>query len=327
MTPNTVLNRFELGMTFTEFDLAMSRKHFIGPRVFRPALVGLQAANAGKIPLEELLQTVDDHRAPGGGYNGVSMEFGQWNYSTEERALEARVDKRMKAIYRDILDAEFHTSQKAIDGVLRNYEIDCAAKCFNTSADHWNGAALTTNVSIPWSTVATAKPMTDVRAAKLKIFENSGLEANAVIFNRQVYDNLNECEQILERIKYAGIDDPKDITTSILASIFGVKYVLVAGGAKNTAKQPSAATPSRIWSSAYAMVCCVAETDDIHEPCIGRTLMWSEENAGVGTNEELSLIIEEYESDAKRGKIMRARNDRDIQIMYLEAGHLLSNIT
>ena len=74
------------------------------------------------------------------------------------------------------------------------------------------------------------------------------------------------------------------------------------------------------------MVACVAVTDDPQEPCVGRTFLWNEENAGVGTDEELAVIVEEYREEGVRGSVIRARNDRDIVIMYKEAGHLLSNV-
>ena len=52
MLPSTAITRLDLSATFAEFDLAASRKNFIGPRVLRPFLVGVQAADVGKLPIE-----------------------------------------------------------------------------------------------------------------------------------------------------------------------------------------------------------------------------------------------------------------------------------
>ena len=100
----------------------------------------------------------------------------------------------------------------------------------------------------------------------------------------------------------------------------------MAGGIKNTAKKGQSAAISRIWSDSYVMICRVAETNDPKEPCIGRTFMWSEENAGLGSDEELAIITEEYREEKVRGSVLRARYDRDIKRMYVEAGHLLTTI-
>ena len=48
---STAIYRLELSATFYEFDLEMSRRGFIGPRVLRPRMVGIQAADVGKIKL------------------------------------------------------------------------------------------------------------------------------------------------------------------------------------------------------------------------------------------------------------------------------------
>jgi len=325
MLPSTAITRTDLASTFSEFDLAMSRKRFIGPRVLKPRLVGVQAADVGKIPIEALLRTLDDARTAGGGYQRDDFEFSKFNYSTNEHGREVALDDRQLKVFRDLIDAESIQAQRAEDIVLRNYEIDCAAALYDTAT--WTGAALTTAIVEEWDTAAAAVPITDVEAARRKIHDGCGLEPNALICNRNQFWNLANTAQVIDRIKYWGGDDPKQINEAMIAALLDLEYVLVAGGIKNTANEGQAASLSRIWSDEYAMVARVAVTDDPQEPCVGRTFMWSEENAGVGTDEELATIVEEYREEGVRGSVIRVRNDRDIVIMYPEAAHLLSNVT
>jgi hypothetical protein len=107
----------------------------------------------------------------------------------------------------------------------------------------------------------------------------------------------------------------------MLAQVFDLDFVIVAGSSKNGAVEGQAAAPSQIWSGEYAMVCRVATTNDMREACVARTFHWSEDGSSIGGT------IEEYEEPQSRGKIIRVRHDTDEVVMYAQAGHLLSNIT
>ncbi len=326
MLPSTAITRLDLSATFFEFDLAMSRKGFIGSRVLRPFLSGVQSANAGKIPLEALLQTHDTSRAPGAGYSRGDFEFTKYSFATDEHGWEEPMDERQLKLFADMFDCEAVHAQRAVDFVMRNYEIAVAAMIYNTTT--WTGAAKTTAITHEWDDASNAVPLTNIEAAKRKVRAGCGLDANALICNRDQFWNLANTNQIVSRIKYWGGDDPKKINEAMIAAACDLEHIIVAGGIKNTANEAQTASISAIWSDEYAMLCRVAETDDPAEPCVGRTFMWSEENAGApGDDGEIAVIVEEYREEKVRGSVIRARNDRDLVIMYAEAAHLLSNVT
>jgi len=322
--PSTAITRLDLSATFTEFDLAMSRKKFVAPQVFRPVPVGAQSADVGKIPLEALLETQPDDRAPGGEYKRGDFEISSYSYSCQEKAREEPLDDRTLKVYRDVFDAEDIHAQRAVDMLLRNYEIACAAALYDTAV--WTGASLATAVSNKWSVAASGTPIEDIEGAKRYVEDNSGLEPNAVVMNHRQLWYAMRTANVVDLLKYSGSDDPKNLNHAVASQLFGLEYIIVAGGIKNTAKKGQSAAISRIWSDSYVMVCRVAETNDPKEPCIGRTFMWSEENAGLGSDEELAIITEEYREEKVRGSVLRARYDRDIKVMYAEAGHLLTTI-
>lgn len=324
MLPSTAITRLDLSVTYSEFDVAASRKKFIGPRVLRPRIVGVQAADVGKIPLEALLQTPDDSRAPGAPYKRDDVEFDKFNYATDDHGREAALDDRTLKIFRDVFDAEGIITQRVMDIVLRNFEIASAAAIYDTAV--WTGASLTTTITNEWDDATNATPVADVEAARKKVLAGCGLEPNALICNRAQAWAACETDDIKNRLKYWGGDDPKDINAKTLAALFDLDYLIVAGGIKNSANQGQSATVADIWSDEYMMVARVAETDDPQEPCIGRAFLWDGDNpSGPGTDEELALIVEEYREEGVRGSVVRARNDRDIVVMHPECGHLLSN--
>lgn len=307
---------------FFEFDLEMEAREYIGTKVLPVIESGLQADNPGKVPLEALLQEVDTKRTSGGNYNRGSWQFERFQFATQENGWEEPIDERDEKRYQELLQLELIATSRATNFVLKNHEKRVADLVFNATT--WTGGSLTTAITHEWDDATNCVPITDVEAARLKVYNGSGLWPNALVINKKVFHNLRNSGQIIERINSAGAGNaskPSDITPAMLAACFDLKYVLIGGGSKNSAKEGQAASPTQIWSDEYAMVCRVAETLDMREPCIGRTFHWSEDGSVIGG------LIEEYYSDEARARIIRVRHDTDEVIMYPQAGHLLSNVT
>lgn len=308
--------------TFLEFDLESENAGYVASQVLPIVDVLSQAGNFGKIPLEQLLQQRTTLRAPGAGYGRGSFTFEPATYATEEHGVEEVVDDREAKMYREYFDAEQVSTMRAFSAVLRNAEQRAADLVFNPTT--WNGAALTTSITHEWDDAVNCVPVTDVEAAVRKIYDASGLWANALVINRKVFRNLRNSAQIIDRINSEGAGNASkasDVTTEMLARVFDLDYIIVAGTSKNNAPEGRAASPTQIWSDEYAMVCKVATSADMREPCIGRTFHWSDDGSSVGGT------VETYREEAVRGEIVRVRHDVDEVILYPQAGHLLSNIT
>jgi hypothetical protein len=307
---------------FFEFDLEMEKREYIGTKVLPVVDTLLSSDDPGKIPLESLLQEVDTTRSSGSGYNRGSWKFDRFNYSTRENGWEEPVDERDKKRLQDLLQIEQISYSRAVNFVMKNHEKRVADLVFNPTT--WTGGALTTGVVNEWDDADDATPIVDVNAARLKVYEGSGLWPNALIINKKVFHNLRQSEEIIDRINSAGAGNASkatDITAAMLAAVFDLDFILIGGGTKNNAKEGQPASPAQIWDDEYAMVCRIATSVDMREPCIGRTFHWSEDGSQVGG------AVEEYYSDEVRSKIIRVRHDTDEVIMYPQAGHLLSNIT
>ena len=310
--------------SFLEFDLESERAGFIASQVLPVMSVASQAGNFGKIPLEELLQQRETKRAPGSGYARGSFKFEPAVYATEEHGAEEPIDDREAQMYADYFDAEQIATMRAFSAVLRNAEQRVADAIFNAST--WTGSALTTGISNEWDAnhKTNAVPIANVEAAVQKVYDGSGLWPNALIINRKVFRNLRNLDEIIDRVESAGAGSaskPSDITPAMLAQVFDLDYVIVAGTSKNGAKEGQAATPQQIWSSEYAMVCRVATSNDMREACIGRTFHWGQDGSSVGGT------VESYRDEVVRGNVIRVRHDVDEVILYPQAGHLLSNVT
>lgn len=309
--------------SFEEFDLAMDRQGFIAHRVLTVIDVAKPAGNFGRIKLASLLQNRETTRAPGAGYSRGHWEFDDETFATVEHGAEEAIDDNEAAMYAEYFDAEQVSTQRAYDAVLRNAEKRAAAAVFNTTT--WTGAALTTAVAggLEWSVPASAKPITDVLAAKKKVWDGCGLWPNALVISRKVFINLRECAEIVDRIKYAGFINPiaANITADALAQVFDLDEIIIAGAAKNTANEGQAAAIASIWSDENAMVCRIARSNDFREPCVGRTFHWGGDGGAIDGR------VETYRDEAIRGGVVRVRHQVQEKILYAQCGHLITNVS
>ena len=308
--------------TFLEFDLESEKAGYIATQVFPVIDVQSQAGNFGKIPIEQLLQQRDTKRAPGSGYARGNWTFEPATYATEEHGAEEPVDDREAKMYAEYFQAEQISTMRAFSAVLRNAEQRVADAVFNTTT--WTGSSLTTAITHEWDDATNAVPLTDVEAAVQKIYDNSGLWANALVINRKVFRNLRNSAQVIDRIESNGAGNASkatDITVQMLAAAFDLDYIIVAGTSKNGAKEGQAASPTQIWSGEYAMVCRVSTSADMRDACIGRTFHWAQDGSSIGGT------VESYRDERVRGDVIRVRHDVDELVLYAQAGHLLSNIT
>jgi hypothetical protein len=308
--------------TFLEFDLESEKAGYIATQVFPVIDVQSQAGNFGKIPLEQLLQQRETKRAPGSGYARSNWTFEPATYATLEHGAEEPVDDREAKMYAEYFQAEQISTMRAFSSVLRNAEQRVADAVFNATT--WTGSSLTTAITHEWDDATNCVPLTDVEAAVQKIYDNSGLWANALVINRKVFRNLRNSAQVIDRIESNGAGNAakaSDITAQMLATAFDLEYIIVAGTSKNGAKEGQAASPTQIWSGEYAMVCKIATGPDMRDPCIGRTFHWSQDGSSIGGT------VESYREEAVRADIIRVRHDVAEVVLYPQAGHLLSNIT
>lgn len=322
--PSTALStlRPDIAGSLIEFDLAMDRAGFVWNRVLPVFDAPSQTGKFGRIPVEQLLQNRETARNSGGGYSRGSFTFTDESFATTEHGAEERIDDRQAAMYRSYFDAEVISAQRCMDVVMRNAEKRVADLLFNAST--WTGASLSTEVTHEWDDSTNATPIIDVEAAVRKVWSGCGMWPNALIINRHVFRNLRNCAEVIERITASGAGNPakpQDVTTAMLAAVFDLPYIIVAGGTRNTANEGQTVSFGKIWSDEYAMVARVAESNDIAEPCLGRVFHWGEDGSSVmGT-------IETYRDETVRGDIVRVRHEVQEKVLYTECAHLLYNIT
>ena len=315
-SPTTQLStlRPDLGGAIREFSFLSNRAKFIGTRIFPVLEVAVQSGSFGKIPLEQLLAPGDVSRAPRSGYNRRNWKFEEDAFATREYGCEEVIDDREAAIYANYFDAELIARDRALDRVLLEHETLVANSVFDA------GTYTPTAVTNEWDDWDNATPINDVEARLRAFEERYAMTPNTLVINSLVARNLRNCAQIIEKIQNVRDVTQANITDADLANALGIERVEVAGGFVNTANPAQARDISRIWSNEYAALVHVARSNDISEPCVGRTLHY----AGDGSSP--SATVEEYRSEEVRGNVIRVRFDLQVKTIFPMV-ELLSNIT
>lgn len=312
--------RPDLGGSMEEFDLAADRMGFIGNRVLPVIESDKPSGTFGTIPIEQLLKAAETRRHSRSGYPRGKWTFEDQTFQTKEYGWEEPVDDRDEQFYGDYFDAEMISAELARDVVLRAHEIRAAAAVF-----HATTFGSPTAVTNEWDDYANAVPLDDVETEVQAFFNACGLWPNALVINRIVFRNLRNCEQVIDRIASQGAGSPTkptDITAAQLAAVFDLEEVIVAGSAKKASNEGAATLDiDSVWSSEYAAICRVAKTNNIKEPCIGRTIHWGADGSQIGAT------METYRDETVRSNIVRARHDVDQKIFYTRMNRLLSNVT
>lgn len=335
--PRTAIARTDLSLTFSEINLAAQRAGFIGLQVMPPVPVGLQSAEFPKFKAADLLAPIaNTRRATRSGYQRRSSEFETDSYSTEDHGIEEIVDDREVEMYGEI-DSEAIARDRAVHAVLDRLEQDIADAVFNTTI--WSGAALATTAST-WSTASSGVPITDIDAAKYKVQDGCGHKANALILSEYAFTKMIRTAQVQDLLKYSGRDDPKNLgMIDGLKQLLGLEHILVGNGMKNSAKPGATATFARHWDPTKAMVARIATGPEVRDlssqfPSLGRTITWGGDGAPIAMSampgaagQDAMVLVEEYREEARRGGVIRARNDRVIKRMYVQTGHLLNAVT
>ena len=327
-TNDTAISRPDLGVVVYEHMQNAPALGYIGTQVMPLFPVAEQSMEYPVIPMEVLLKIPDTKRAMGADYKRGDFEFEMGWYATKENGWEEPLDDRERKLYARLFDAEVVKTKRATGIILRAQEKRIADKVFN--ATNFTPHAVTNE----WDDTANATPIDDVKTGKLAIRSACGMLPNTLIITYSTFLNLKRCDQVVALLKYTfpGIDINK-MTAAQLAAVLDVPRVLVAGAVYDSAKKGAAASISDIWDSEYAMLTITSDSQDLSEPCIGRTFFWTEE----GGEEP---IVESYRDEGRRSDIIRVRNDSDERLIcsfdengsekskiYQAVSYLFSNIT
>lgn len=289
----------------------------IGNQVMPIYPVMVQSAGFPVIPKEMLLKLQDTKRAMRQRYPRSDWEFEMGKYFTQENGWEEAIDDRERNLYQTLFDAEAIATRRAVKIIEMGREQRIASKVFDSTGFTAH------NLTTAWSD-STSTPIDDINDAALSVRSQCGMLANTLIIAFSTFVNLKNNDQIVERLAYTfpGMDINR-MSSQQLANVFNIEKVLVGGAVYDAADKGQNASITDLWTNTLAMLTITSSSQDITDPCIGRTFVWNAENNGD------EPVVESYREEEKRGDVVRVRFDSDERLLKSFDGsdNVVSNIS
>jgi hypothetical protein len=120
------------------------------------------------------------------------------------------------------------------------------ATILTTSGNFDADARPTLGAADQWSNYGStdSDPNEDIATARKVVYKKTFMRPNIVVLPYEVYETVREHPRVIDRVKYV---DRAIITAEILASLWDVEQVIIAGAGENTAVEGAADSLSYVW--------------------------------------------------------------------------------
>jgi hypothetical protein len=237
---------------------------------------------AASIPFMPAGEGQRDHgdelkRAPGGSYHRGDWAVGEDTYTTAEYGIEEPVDLVEAMDDSDIFNSETVAAMIGRRELLLAREARVAAAVFNTALFSVDGTDFHDYTN--WKSDA-GTPWTDTEAAAIAIRKKCGAPKGALslILADTLFQYAVRTTQIKDNIKYTTPLEKMTFAeqSQYLATVLGVKEIVIAGANVNGKAVGATAEFSGVWDDTKAMLALVSPSISSWKmPGLGRTPVWS----------------------------------------------------
>lgn len=315
-TTSTSIPRGDLMGSLME---APSQQNYLALQIYPAFPVPSKTGAFGTIPLEAMVTLPSNlGREAKGGYTRSDWTFEEQTYACKEYGHEEVADDGEAKIYANYFNYEQVMSARGFGIVKLKQEVRLKTLLHNTTTFPLSGNT-GLDTSVTWVTAATADPIGDVSAGIAGVRARCGLKADAMQISFNTWRALWECDAVRQSMKYVTamtVPDPTNVdAANTLAKTLGLSKILIADAFYNSAAKGATPVVADVWSDSYAFLFVSAKTNDIGEPCLGRTMSYAEDG-GV-------LTVEQYRDEKVRSDIYRVRQVVQEKTLYTACGYLL----
>jgi hypothetical protein len=173
----------------------------------------------------------------------IDFNMSTSSYQIEEEALHGYVSQRDRDNTDSPLSPDIDLTQVLTEKIKLRREFDLASMMTTTN---WaNAASLSTGLNWGLDTV-TSNPIVTIDSVSSVIAGTSGKQPNRMVISDKLYRGARNHQNVIDRTKYTSRDS---VTPDLLATMFGLDSVLVAGGLRNQADEGQADSMTSIWPS------------------------------------------------------------------------------
>ncbi|MBT9144606.1 MAG: hypothetical protein DDT42_00448 [candidate division WS2 bacterium] len=289
----------------TNISLAFRNAGFVASSIFPTVSVDV-VSGTYFIYGNERFDVPSALRADKASFNRIDWTISTGTFRCREYGLEDVIDDRERKVAKAPLDLDIDATEFVTDMVALNAE----KRVVDIVTDV---ARITQNVTLAgtsqFNDFTNSDPISVIDRGRNIINSATGLDPNTLVLSREVFNQLKNHPQLLERIKYTqkGV-----VTADLMAGIFDVENVVVAHALHNSARKGAPVTLVRLWGR-HCLLAYVEKNPGIRKVSLGFTFSFTKRRT------------RKYRHERNIGDVIRVSEDRDEALVAASCGYLIRN--
>ena len=271
--PNPTRSDVHVNAPLTNVSIAYLQEadKFIASQCFPNISVPKQSDLYFQYDQGDFMRSTARLRAPGTESAGAGYDLTTASYSCNVIALHKDIDDQIRANADAPLNMDSDATKFLTQQMLIKRDRDWASSFF--SGGSWTGSTTGSDITpgTKWD-ASGATPIEDIEAQADSVEAKTGFRANTLVLGVDAYNALKNSADVVDRIRYTqtGV-----VTEDLLASLLGMKKVLVARGVYNSALEGATDSISRIYTGDTALLLYVPDSPSLMHPSAGFTFSWN----------------------------------------------------
>jgi hypothetical protein len=320
--PNPSPGALHVDSLLTDFSVAylQDANKFVADRVFPRVGVAKQSDRYATYSQADFNRDEVQRRAAGSAAVRVGYDVDNSNsYLCEEFAVEHAIDDQVRANASGPYNPEQDAVKLLVQKMLIRREKQFVTK-FLSTGNIWTGSSDGADVVggtdfTRWSNAASS-PIEDIHNQCARVESKTGFMPNKLVVNRQIWFDLKNHPDIVDRVKYVSA---APVDTGAVASLMGLDDILVAAGVENQAVEGMAHSGAYI-AGDKALLVYAPSSPGLMSVSGGYTFVW---NGLLGSNE--GQVVEMYREDRTHSDIISVRATWDQKVIASAVGVLFSD--
>jgi hypothetical protein len=322
--PQPNINSVHVDAILTNISVAylQNQDSFIADKVFPVVPVDKKSDKFFTYTKNDWFRDEAQRRADGTESAGSGYNLSTGTYSADVFAFHKDVGDQTVAN----ADAPLNPLREATEFVTRRLllrkEIQFVSDFFTTGV--WGtdvdgvAGAPSSGETKQWSDYTSSDPINDIEEAKSDILGATGMEANTLVLGYEVFRQLKNHPDLVDRIKYTSSNT---ITEDMLARMFDLDRVLVAKAVKATNNEGAAEAYSFAYGKAAALY-HVASAPGLLTPSAGYTFSWTGVSGGVGS----TIGVSSFRMESLKAERVEAEMAFDNKVIGSDLGYFWNTI-
>lgn len=302
---------------------AQDQANFIADKVFPAVPVAKQSDKYAIYDKGYFYRDEMQTRPLGGKAVRTGYGITSGSYNCVEDALAHAIDDRVRANADQPLDPDRAAMRLLTTQAMIHRDKAWATDFFGTSI--WGptdqtgvGSAPSTNQFLQFDQ-SGSDPTAVIDKAADTMWSTTGYKPNVLVLGVDTLRAIKNNAAVLDRIKYTqrGIVD-----LDLLAALFGVDRVLVAGGVQNTAHEGQTNALSFIANSKSMLLAYSADAPSIDAPSAGYTFVWT--GLIPGATNAFGGVISRMRDEEAHSDLLEIRTAFDTEVVASELGQFFT---